>query len=85
MLHVRYSVDALKDLKTVGHIAAGRLIERIAAYAFNPAAASGEITRLGDTEHLRLRVGDYRVLHRRDGVVFRIVRGEISAPSDFDG
>jgi mRNA interferase RelE/StbE len=74
MLQVRYTDDALKDLKSIGHVAAGKVIEKVAAYAAVPSAFTNQIKKLKGENVLRLRVGDYRVLFTEGGQILRILR-----------
>ena len=41
---------------------AARILEKIEAYAADPAAQANNVKRLQDSSALRLRVGDYRVV-----------------------
>ncbi len=74
MLDVRYTDDAVKDLRNIGHVAANKVQEKISAYAANPAAYANLVKKLRGDVSLRLRVGDYRVLFTEDGVILHVLR-----------
>ena len=74
MKDVRYTEDALKDMRKLGHVAAGKIEDKILAYAANPSAYANQVKKLRGIEALRLRAGDYRILFTEDGVVLRILR-----------
>jgi len=74
MSHVQYTDDALKDLKTIGHVAASRVTAKVAAYAAAPLAFANQVKKLQGKDILRLRVGDYRVLFTEDGTILRVLR-----------
>jgi mRNA interferase RelE/StbE len=61
MKAVRYSVEALANLKRYGNIAA-RARKAINDYAADPAAHANNVTHLVGMEASRMRVGDYRVI-----------------------
>ena len=73
MLSIRYTEDALKDMRGIGHVAAGRVKDKILAYAANPPAYANQVKKLRGQEALRLRVGEYRVLFTEDGVVLSVL------------
>ena len=74
MLKVQYTDDALKDLQAIGHVAAGRVTEKVSIYAVNPTAFANQVKRLQGENVLRLRIGDYRVLFTEDGIILRVLR-----------
>jgi mRNA interferase RelE/StbE len=61
MKTVRYSAEALKNLKRHGNVAA-RLHKAINEYAAETGAHANNVTRLVGSTSSRLRVGDYRVI-----------------------
>jgi mRNA interferase RelE/StbE len=61
MKAVRYSAEALANLKRYGNVAA-RARKVINDYAANPAAHANKVTRLVGSNASRMRVGDYRVI-----------------------
>jgi mRNA interferase RelE/StbE len=60
-------------------VAAGRLTEKISAYAELPASFANQVKKLQGEDALRLRVDDYRVLLTEDGVILRVLRMGIAA------
>jgi mRNA interferase RelE/StbE len=74
MLDIRYTDDALKDLKSIGRVAAKKVMDKIRAYAAHPAGFGNQVKKLRGVDALRLRVGDYRVLFNEDGVVLSVLR-----------
>ena len=67
---VRYSRDAQKDLRKLGTEARHRVMDKIAAYAADPASQSNNVVALAGRPGFRLRVGDWRVIFERtdDGI-----------------
>jgi mRNA interferase RelE/StbE len=66
MTEVMYSRDALKALQTYRRDGQ-RIVEKISAYAADPASQANNVKHLkGAGTILRLRVGDYRVLLKRE-------------------
>jgi mRNA interferase RelE/StbE len=61
MKAVRYSAEAIANLKRYGNMAA-RLRRAINEYAANPAAHANDVTRLAGSPASRMRVADYRVI-----------------------
>jgi mRNA interferase RelE/StbE len=74
MVHVLYTDDALKDLKAMGHVAAGKVTAKVTAFAATPSAFVNRVKKLRGGDILRLRVGDYRVLFTEDGKILRVLR-----------
>jgi len=74
MLKVQYTDDALKALKAIGHVGAGRITEKVSAYAVNPLAFTHQVKKLQGEHILRFRIGDYRVLFTEDGIILRVLR-----------
>jgi mRNA interferase RelE/StbE len=74
MMQIQYTIDAFRDLRSIGHVAAGRVTEKISAYAELPASFANQVKKLQGEDALRLRVGDYRVLFTEDGVILRVLR-----------
>ncbi len=58
---VRYTADALRDLKRHGNMAA-RIRKALAEYALGAGAHANQVTKLVGSTANRLRVGDYRVI-----------------------
>lgn len=61
MKPVRYTTDAVANLKRYGNVAA-RVRKAINDYAADPAAHANNVTRLVGQQASRMRVGDYRVI-----------------------
>ena len=61
MKAVRYSAEALANLKRYGNISA-RVRKAINDYAGDPAAHANNVTRLVGLDASRMRVGNYRVI-----------------------
>ncbi len=57
----------------MGHVAAAKVTEKVAAYAAKPSAFANQVKRLKGSGYLRLRVGDYRVVFTEDGVVMMVI------------
>lgn len=73
MRDIVYSRTAQKALVRMPRNWAGRVRDKIRAYAANPAAQTNNVTRLrGEDGLVRLRVGDWRVI-MRDGTDLRIL------------
>jgi len=62
MFAVSYTRAALKALKQIDRQHARKIIEKIDAYAANPAAMANNVKTLKGTDQMRLRVDDYRVV-----------------------
>jgi mRNA interferase RelE/StbE len=61
MKTVRYTTEALRNLKRYGKLAAG-IKRTVEEYAPNPAAHANNVTQLVGSSASRMRVGDYRVI-----------------------
>jgi mRNA interferase RelE/StbE len=61
MKAVRYSAEAIADMKRCGNMAA-RVRKAINEYAANPAAHANNVTRLVGSPANRMRVADFRVI-----------------------
>jgi mRNA interferase RelE/StbE len=61
MKAVRYSAEAIANLKRYGNMAA-RVRKAIIEYAANPAAHANNVTLLVGSPASRMRVADYRVI-----------------------
>ncbi len=74
MKAVRYSAEAIANLKRYGNMAA-RIRKAINEYAANPAAHANNVTRLAGSPASRMRVADDRVIFvetKQEPVVTRI-------------
>jgi mRNA interferase RelE/StbE len=80
MKAVRYSAEAIANLKRYGNMAA-RVRKAVNEYAADPAAHANKMTRLVGSPVNRMRVADYRVIFveaEQDLVVTRIgARGNV--------
>lgn len=61
MKTVRYTTEALRNLKRRGNMAV-RIRRAIEEYAADPAAHANNVTQLIGSSASRMRVGDYRVI-----------------------
>jgi mRNA interferase RelE/StbE len=61
MRTVRYTREAVRDLKRHGNVA-DRVRIAISDYAANPAARANNVTQLVGSPLLRMRIGDYRAI-----------------------
>jgi mRNA interferase RelE/StbE len=71
---ITYTTAALKDLKSIGHVAAAKVTDKIKAYAENPRALANQVKKLKGVDAMRLRVGDYRVIFTEQGMVLHVLR-----------
>lgn len=74
MKRIIYSKQASKTLARIPVNEARRIRAKIAQYAEEPAALANNVKRLRESGYLRLRIGDWRVIFREDGVVVDVVR-----------
>jgi mRNA interferase RelE/StbE len=61
MKTVRYSTEALRNLKRHGNMAA-RIRRALDEYAADPAAHANNVTQMVGSSASRMRIGDYRVI-----------------------
>lgn len=76
MKTIRYSKAAAKALDQMPANTAATIVEKIEQYAVDPALVANNLKPLKGPEfkgYERLRVGDYRVIMREDGVVVDII------------
>ena len=72
---VRYSRDAQKTLRAIPANTRRLIVQKVEQYAENPSSLANNVKALqGMPGHLRLRVGDWRILFRRDGAVIAVTR-----------
>jgi mRNA interferase RelE/StbE len=74
MLNIQYTEDALKDMRGIGRVAAGRVKNKLLDYAAHPQAFANQVKKLHGQNTLRLRIGDYRVLFTEDGIILNVLR-----------
>lgn len=72
MLLITYSRDAAKALRKIPGKQKLRILMAIEKVAENPARTDLDIKKLKGRQGFRLRVGDYRVIYREDGVILSI-------------
>ena len=53
---------------------AQRIRAKIEQYAADPASLANNVKRLRGGKEMRLRIGDWRVVFREDGVVLTVIR-----------
>jgi mRNA interferase RelE/StbE len=75
-MEIRYSKAAARALLHM-HMptnTAKRIRAKIEQYAADPASLANNVKRLRGGHEMRLRVSDWRVIFREDGVVLAIIR-----------
>lgn len=73
-LEVRFSKDAFKALKRMPANDAKRVSQKVYQYAANPERLAANVKQLKGSNHLRLRVGDYRVIMLPDCTVLQVLK-----------
>lgn len=73
MKRVTYQRAALKALRRMPVSTAERIVEKINAYATDPASLANNVKALKGRSAIRLRVGDWRVL-MIDGEVIDVIK-----------
>ena len=73
MKTVRYTTEALRNLKRHGNMAA-RIRRAVEEYAADPAAHVNNVTQLVGSSSSRMRVGDYRVIFVETTTELSVVR-----------
>ena len=73
-MEIRYSKAAAKALMQMPTNTEKRIRAKIEQYAADPASLANNVKRLRGGNETRLRVGDWRVIFREDGVVLAIIR-----------
>lgn len=75
MKRVTYSRDAEKTLRSMPSNTRRLIVGKIEQYAADPASLANNVKALrGEAGYFRLRVGDWRVLFREDGLVISVTR-----------
>ena len=72
-MEIRYSKAAARALMHMPANTAKRIRAKIEQYAGEPASLGNNVKRLRGGNEMRLRVGDWRVVFRQDGVVLAII------------
>lgn len=73
-METKYTSTALKQLKALPRDAAKRIMAKIAQYAGDPDNQANNVTRLKGSVFLRLRVGDYRVVFDKSGIILTVIK-----------
>ena len=73
MKTIRYTTEALRNLKRHGNMAA-RIRRAMQEHAGDPAAHANNVTQLVGSSASRMRVGDYRVIFVETDVELLVVR-----------
>jgi mRNA interferase RelE/StbE len=73
-MEIRYSKAAARALTQMPANTAKRIRGKIEQYAADPASLANNVKRLRGGNEMRLRVSDWRVIFREDGVVLAIIR-----------
>ena len=73
-MEIRYSKAAARALMHMPTNTAKRIRAKIEQYTADPASLANNVKRLRGGNEMRLRVGDWRVIFRADGVVLAIIR-----------
>lgn len=73
-LRIIYERQAIKALARMPVADAKRIRSKIQQYAEDPASIANNVKKLQGVEYSRLRVGDWRVIFREDGVVIDIIK-----------
>ncbi len=73
MKTVRYTTEALRNLKRHGNVAT-RIRRAIEEYAADPAAHANNVTKLVGSSSSRMRVGDFRVIFVESDAALSVVR-----------
>ncbi|MFN4207534.1 MAG: type II toxin-antitoxin system RelE family toxin [Agrobacterium albertimagni] len=74
MRDVVYSKDAIRSLNRMPANDARRIRSKVLQYATDPASLANNVKKLRDSRYHRLRIGDWRVIFREDGIVVDVVR-----------
>ncbi|WP_079731712.1 type II toxin-antitoxin system RelE family toxin [Novosphingobium mathurense] len=72
MKQVTYTRAAIKTLRRMPANVSVRIVEKVNAYAADPASQANNVTALSGREGIRLRVGDWRVI-MDDGTVLAVL------------
>jgi mRNA interferase RelE/StbE len=81
MKTVTYSKSALKILSRMQPTLATRIMDKVDQFAADPKSQANNVKALVGSAHIRLRVGDWRVIMNDQGVVLLVLeigpRGDI--------
>ena len=70
---VEWSVRSIKDLRRLSPGNRELVIAKIEQYSEDPASLANQVTALVNSDYLRLRVGNYRVIFRTESGVVAIM------------
>jgi mRNA interferase RelE/StbE len=73
MKTIRYTADALKDLKRYCTIAAWAR-KALGEYAADPAAHANNVTRLVGSDASRMRIGEYRIVFVETATALTVIK-----------
>tara|TARA_B100000678_G_scaffold230570_1_gene199054 strand:- start:126 stop:380 length:255 start_codon:yes stop_codon:yes gene_type:complete len=74
MLKITLTKQAAKALQKMQPKQARRIRDAIELIANDPARQDLDIKKMVNTDTMRLRIGDYRVIYREDGCVLAVIR-----------
>lgn len=74
MREVIYAKQALKELARMPMADAKRIRSKVQQYADAPETQANNVKKLQGVDYYRLRVGDWRVIFREDGVVVDVIK-----------
>lgn len=81
MKTVTYSKSALKVLSRMQPKLAARIMDKVDQFAADPKSQANNVKALVGSVHIRLRVGDWRVIMNDQGIVLLVLeigpRGDI--------
>lgn len=73
-MNLKYTRTALKQLKALARNDAKRVKLKIEQYAQNPGSQANNVTELQGSNLHRLRIGAYRVVFDKSGVILTILK-----------
>ncbi len=73
MRTVTYSKSALKVLSRIQPKLATRIMDKVDQFAADPESQANNVKALVGSSHIRLRVGDWRVIMNDQGVVLLVL------------
>lgn len=74
MREIVYSAQARWKLARISSNDARRIRSKIEQYATDPTSLANNVKKLQGLNYYRLRVGDWRVIFREDGLIVDVVR-----------
>lgn len=74
MREIVYSAQARWKLARISNNDARRIRSKIEQYATDPTSLANNVKKLQGLNYYRLRVGDWRVIFREDGLIVDVVR-----------